>query len=213
MLPSENHLAVIMARGESLRMGRPKGLCRLVGEKEPFVVGIFRQYQSLGIPVLLVLNSEHESAYRQCLEADEIFFHPAPGGDDTAQTMAIALAWAEKNMEDCACLWAHPVDLPLVQRETLSALWSTFDKAPDLGLRPYHQDNPGHPVLLPAVLLARVLGQDHHSGTMAQVWRSAIARGTAGPIRALKVNDPGVINDFDHPDQLGPDPETKESSL
>ena len=212
MLSSEKHLAVIMARGASLRMGWPKGLCCLAGEKEPFVVGIIRQYESVGIPVLLVLNSEHESAYRKCLGTSEIFFHTASGGDDTAQTMAIALDWARKNKKATTCFWAHPVDLPLVQRETLSLLRSTIDKAPDFALRPYHNDSPGRPVLMPTVLLSRVLGPDHHSGTMAQVWRSAVARGLAEPIRALKIDDSGVVTDFDQPDQLGLDQETKESS-
>ncbi len=203
------HLAVIMARGESSRMGQPKGLCRLPGASCTFVESIARLYQELKIPVLLVLQAEHLGSYQECLSGYDVEFHTASGGGDTAQTLAEALSWAEEKSSSASCFWAHPVDLPLVRVMTLQKLYMAYENQPEKALRPWSGDLPGHPVLLPKSHLKRVLGNQKPAGTMAQSWAEAGKKGIVEPYRPLAVDDPGVVKDFDHPSQIDLGPGSK----
>ena len=55
---------VILARGDSARMGRPKGLCRLPGDAASFLASICGLYARAGLPVAVVTRPDLGSLYR-----------------------------------------------------------------------------------------------------------------------------------------------------
>ena len=206
----KQHLVVIMARGDSRRMGVPKGLCRLGPNALPFVAQLNRLYVDLGFPVLLVVRQEDELSYRDCLEDFPVEILSAPGGAGTAQTMRLALDWAANRKLEEVCFWAHPVDLPLVRPHTIRQLLAAFEKDTSNALRPWHEGIPGHPVLFPGLTLARVLAADNASLTMAAAWEIAVSQAVARPVLNIETDDQGIIADFDNPEQLSSFRQTKD---
>jgi len=206
----KQHLVVIMARGDSRRMGVPKGLCRLGPDALPFVAQLSGLYADLGFPVLVVVRQEDELSYRDCLEDFQVETLSAPGGAGTAQTMRLALDWAASRKLEEVCFWAHPVDLPLVRPHTIRQLLAAFEKDTSNALRPWHHGIPGHPVLFPGPTLARVLAGDCASLTMAAAWEMAISKAVALPVQNFETDDQGIVADFDHPEQLSSFRQTKD---
>ncbi len=202
MNPVSKQLAVIMARGASQRMGQPKGLCRLPDQDDCFLTQVVRLYRGLEIPVLLVLRPEDEAAYSEIVRHEDVEILAAAGGGDTAQTMKLALEWAQAKGLTPDIYWAHPVDMPLVSAQSISLLLATAAKNDMAAWRPEFHQQPGHPVLFPGPLLALVLTDENIETSMSRIWKKAMAQSLVLPINLLKVADPGVIADFDTPDQL-----------
>lgn len=193
------HWAVIMARGDSRRMGFPKGLARLNDRGPNLVTRILCLYQGLGIKTLLVVRAEDEAAYRAQTPVKPDLWCAGPGGRDTAATMKLAL-------ETCQDLpvqwfWAHPVDLPLVNPETLNHLVEASEAAAG-PIRPWCQGRPGHPVLFPAGPLQAALSLGENGHSMSELWSQAQLKALVPAMDRLDVADTAVVTDFDRPDQL-----------
>lgn len=186
--------AVILARGDSARMGGPKGLCRLPGEADPFLVCIARLHAARGVPVAVLTRPDLLEIYRagagDAPVADWLV-HPRGGG--TATTVLAAVAALDGRATH---LWLHPVDLPLVASATLERIAALSAAAPGEILVPRYRGLRGHPVLTP---LAPWRGLDpvDHPGPM----RDLLAGGEA-PLRFVDVPDPGICRDFDAPADL-----------
>ncbi len=204
-----NHLAVIMARGESQRMGQPKGLCRLHPEDECFLIKVVRLYNQFGIPILLVVRPEDEADYLEVLSGEKVDVLVARGGGETALTMKLAVDLARDQGLNPKVFWAHPVDMPQILPQTLEELMEAAAKGSLKAWRPLHDNNPGHPVLIPASLLSKVLSAESLNVSMSRAWKNASAKDSVPSIKMLMVADSGVITDFDTPDQLHAAPEKK----
>lgn len=192
-------LAVILARGESRRMGYPKGLARQENDGSPFVARIAALYRALEIPVLVVALETAADAYRQVLDEDEhLRVIAAAGGGGTARTLAVAWAAAPEGVTH---LWAHPVDLPLVRSATLIELRSRSLERPQRALGVEHGGRPGHPLVFPATFLRKLkegpidwCGTD---GDMRGALRPEILAACGLELERIDSPDEGVILDFD----------------
>lgn len=193
------HMAVIMARGDSRRMGFPKGLARLNEQGPNLVTRILTLYEGLGIKTLLVVRAEDEAAYRAENTVKPHLWCAAPGGQDTAATMKLALEICKDKPVDW--FWAHPVDLPLVCPETLEHLVVAGETS-GRPIRPWCEGRPGHPVLFPVGALQVALGQGVTRDSMIELWQKAQLKALVPAMERLDVEDPGVVTDFDRPDQL-----------
>ncbi len=202
MIKAINQLVVIMARGDSRRMGRPKGLCRLDQTGAPLITRVHRLYSDMGIPILLVTRSADQEAYDAIVKNDSIKILSAPGGGDTALTMKLALDWSKVHGINPDYFWAHPVDLPLVRPQTINALLAAASPEPLTAWRPVCNHIPGHPVLVPGVLLPRILEAESADAAMSQVLKEAETQGIISPLQWLEVDDTGIFTDFDSPAQL-----------
>lgn len=202
MIIADNQLAVVMARGASTRMGKPKGLCRINEQGDAFVTRVARLYNEAGIPVLLIVRPEDFAEYEKAPTGPMTELFAAPGGGDTALTMKLAMDWVSSRGFSPELYWAHPVDLPLVQPQTITALGEAAANDGDSAWRPFYGNTPGHPVLIPAQLLANLLKADPADATMSGIWKKAMARGIVKAMRPLAVDDPGTTMDFDTPEHL-----------
>ncbi len=186
--------AVILARGDSARMGRPKGLCRLPDAPECFLSRVVRLYAARNMPVAVVtrpdLLDDYRAAIADLMVADWIG-HPRGGG--TAATVLAAVAALDGRATH---LWLHPVDLPLVSPDSLDRLAALSDSEPESILVPRHAGRRGHPVLTPLAPW-RDLDPAGHPGPM----RDLLALGPA-PLKWVDLPDPGVFRDFDTPGDL-----------
>ena len=202
-------LAVILARGASSRMGIPKGLVRLPDDPRPFLARIVDLYRGLDMPVVVVARQDSVAGYRKILgERPAVELVSASPGGGTGRTLAIA--WKMVN-DQCSHLWAHPVDMPLVQEETLVILRRRSRAATPKVIRPAFGGSPGHPVILPCGVLAALdasLGTEAKiesrglfgfRGDMKELLTEEILSAKGLRLEEVEVADPGVIRDFDVP--------------
>ncbi len=194
---------VIMARGQSLRMGRPKGLVRLAALDGGMMVQAVMDLYSSGQMRGVVLTTEGlVAAYEAVLPRESGFtVVGVAAGGETAQTLWYA---ARSAPEQTTHLWMHPVDLPLVAPETVVLLRRLSAERPAVVVRPMHEGVPGHPVIVPVsgmpALEAIGLGAE---GSAASAMAAAVSLGRLDEPALLPVADQGVVMDFDCPADLG----------
>ena len=201
MTPRRDH-AVVLARGFSSRMGRPKGLCRATSGGSTCLEAVADLYRAAGLPLAVVTTPQLARLYEPLLAGGApVRWIVREAGQDTAASVAAALT----ELAACAThLWLHPVDLPDVGAATLMRLSQASRLAPLAVLVPVHQGARGHPVVLPCAPFADLRGS-WPAGPMRDLLRERSERGDARAVavRELPVDDPGVADDRDEP---GPQP-------
>ncbi len=169
---------IILAAGASSRMGQPKALLWLDGER--YVQRLVRLLRPVCDEVLVVVGRH---AAEIAPHVDRVARAPA-----WRRGMRASLRAGLRAASPGPVLLTH-CDRPWVHRSTLAALAAATDAAPVL---PFHRGHPGHPVRLPAWLRPRLLAPDDTP-------LRAILFGHAP--RALPVDDPGVLLDANTPAQ------------
>lgn len=195
-------VAVVLARGRSRRMGRPKGLCRLPDDPRCFLARIAALYAALELPLAVVTTPSLQAGYERALRAEgpgrPVLWIARPGGGGTAATVAAAL----REVPDATHLWLHPVDVPAVAVATLRRLRRLSGRRPRAALVPVWEGRSGHPVLLPAAPFAARAGSPP-PGAMRDWLRAVAADAGAGlALVEVAVGDPGVATDYDDPASL-----------
>lgn len=205
--------AVVMARGRSERMGAPKGMLRLSRSGLTFIRIIVDLYLDAGFPVDVVAGLDTAEIYRcELPEREDVRVLAAEPGGDTALTLLAAWRSCQAEPTAGSHFWAHPVDLPLVTSDTIAALRDNSVRDPDRVIRPVVKGTPGHPVILPRDVLACLSRQDKwQGGPLREFLGEAEAAGLLSSPLQVAFEDPGIIHDFDHPDDLGFNPSSSEN--
>jgi len=197
---------VIMARGESLRMGFPKGAAAVRPGGPTLLALVVDLYSGLGLKLVVVTLPGLVAPYRALLEpGPDVTWVAEGGGGDTARTIRAAWDFLRVSGARPARLWAHPVDMPLVRLSTLRRLGDFAGRHPGQVVRPSHAGNPGHPVVFPWEVLEGLFPAGK-TGEQAGPMRDLLAGSArAGRLRLLRmpVQDEGVVRDFDDPAALG----------
>lgn len=193
-------VAVVLARGESRRFGEPKALAVLADDPRPLVRRVVDLYAGPGWTRIIVVANESLGGGVTALlrEVERVTVVMAPGGGDTARTLAEAWDALGTATPGWTHAWVHPVDVPVVAAGTLAVLHETTVRNPDRQVRPTWRGAPGHPVIVPAPLLGALLADAQAS---TGPWRDVMCAGVAGGrVEAgieVPVADPGVASDHD----------------
>jgi len=195
---------VILARGDSQRMGQPKGLCRAEDDHRPFLQRIHDLYAGLGWPLAVVTQPELREVYSFLLRWQQIRWILRERGLGTAASVGAALL-VLRGM--ATHLWLHPVDLPAVRPATLAHLGAISSRYPEAVLVPVHEQRPGHPVVLPTLTMGRLADPGLPGSMRAQLRRwCGEGPGRLAPLHHIAVEDIGVITDHDEPESLAAAP-------
>ncbi|MBK8165995.1 MAG: NTP transferase domain-containing protein [bacterium] len=211
--PGRGDVVLVLCRGASRRFGAPKALATVGTDPRPLLARVAATYARTDLGLLLVVTTADQvQGCCACLDgADAPAFAVVAGtaGGDTALTMALASAWLQQQGQAVTRVWAHPVDLPRVRHRTLVQLARVAASVPALPVRPAWGGQPGHPVVVPHELLARLAPAASASDVS---WRAfyagEVAAGRAHAAVEVPVADPGVVLDHDDPgDPAWPDGE------
>jgi len=143
--------------------------------------------------------------HRELPENENLRILTAETGGDTALTLLIAWRSCQTAGIACSHFWAHPVDLPLVKSGVINFLMDHSRRHPERIIRPVHQGTPGHPVILPRDVLANLDGMvDLHSGPLRNFLSTTGGSGMLPGPMMVEVGDPGIIRDFDRPEDFLP---------
>lgn len=191
--PNVRRIGVLLAAGRGLRMGQTKQLLPLsvAGGSMPLVALAFDSIASVCFAMVVVLGCE-EQAVAAALE-NRKFHHVASDPDGEMFASIRAGLMAARQIDPQADVLVHPGDHPAVERKTLEALVRVGGNHRDCAIMPVYRGQGGHPVLIPALLVDRILSYDGPGG-LRQFW-------TENPTLSLRllVSDSAVVQDLDTP--------------
>jgi molybdenum cofactor cytidylyltransferase len=190
VMPSLNSIApVILAAGDSTRMGYPKALLPL-GE-DFFLSRILRTVHDIGLPranIVLGKSATIIKPHIQDWDAN-ILINPDPS---RGQLSSIQLALGRLGLEiDAALIW--PVDMPAVPPDVVRRLTELFIRSRALIAFPRYGDKRGHPAIF-----HRLLFQEFMDAPLEEGPKSILSRHQQ-ETSVLAVLDSAAVKDIDNP--------------
>ncbi|HEY8469137.1 MAG TPA: nucleotidyltransferase family protein [Longimicrobiales bacterium] len=183
---------VLLAAGRSTRMGRSKPLLTLDGEMLiERAVRVLREGGCGG--VIAVVRAQDDDAARLAHAAGA----RVVVNDDAQAEQVDSLRLALRELpDDAAAAAVLPVDVPFVRPATVARLLAAFRSGAALVVRPTYRGEPGHPTLFARALFGELAapGLPHGARTVIEAH--------AADTLDIEVDDPGVTQDVDTPEDL-----------
>jgi len=185
--------AVILAAGESRRMGEPKALLPYQGLTFVEHLLAVTAHPRVGIHRVVLGANAGEIRDKLKLDPASIVVNPDwPKGQLSSLQAAIRSLPAKLTEGLILC----PVDHPLVSAYLVSELIAAFDSSGKLIVLPTFEGRRGHPVIFRASLYAELLAASPDVGARQVVWAHAdslIQVPTEEEGTILNLNDPGTM--------------------
>ncbi len=182
--------SVILAAGDSRRMGSPKALLPL--GRKAFLRHILDCHLTLGSDPWVVLGRQHrEIRNRLDLTGARVVVNP-----DTDRGPLSSLLLVLERLDGFDGVLVHPVDHPLVATSTLHALLRKHFQCPACILIPRHRGKKGHPVLFPHRFFPELKQAPLEEGARWVVRRRLSSQ------FLVPVLDAGVVTNVNRPEQL-----------
>lgn len=188
------HIAgLVLAAGESSRMGRDKALLTYRGRT--FLETVVTKLKEAGLErVMIVLGHQAEAIQRALgLPAGEVVINHLyrRGQTSSLQEGLAALSLRDASLDGVVL---SLVDHPAFEPATVSSLIAEFHRASAAVIIPSYQGSRGHPVLIARSLFGPLLALQPDQGA------NSVIRASADHIRTLEVPDPGILVDIDVPE-------------
>jgi molybdenum cofactor cytidylyltransferase len=185
---------VILAAGQSSRMGRPKALLTCP-DGRTFVRALVEALRAGGVHAPIVVARPDDGPLRS--EVDRI---DAAGlvvneeADRGGQLSSLVAGLRQADRPGVRALMVVPVDAPLVTSDTIATLIAVFSATAAPIVRARYQGRHGHPVIFSRALFDELRAADPQAGA------KAVLRAHATAIVNVDVDDPAVVGDVDTPD-------------
>lgn len=189
--------AIILAAGDSTRMGRPKALLA-AADGRPFVARLVRTFGDSGCSTIVVVTGRDHAAIAAALAADHppvdpiVVNNPAPSRGQLSSLWAGLDAVAAPNVE---AVLVTLVDVPMVTPLTVWRVVEAWRRSGAPIVRPAMGDRHGHPVLFDRTLLDELRRAPLDEGA------KAVVRAHADQVLNIPVDDGGCLVDVDTPDE------------
>lgn len=180
--------ALLLAAGESSRMGRDKALLNYRGKT--FLEHILATLRESGIARTVVVLGHHADEIRRAvnLGGAEVVLNQDYRLGQTSSLQAGLRALGQPEIEAVVlCL----VDHPAVSAEVVKALIAAFRQSAAPVVVPTHQGQRGHPVLIARPLFNELLSIDLHQGANSVIRKHRVST------HFIEVQDPGILLDID----------------
>jgi molybdenum cofactor cytidylyltransferase len=182
--------ALILAAGESSRMGRDKALLAYRGST--FVESIIEILRGAGIERVAVVLGHHATEI-QCavrFSGVEIVVNQ---DYRLGQTSSLQTGLRVLDLPEIEAVLLCLVDHPAISAEVVKNLMGAFERSRAPVVIPTYQGRRGHPVLMARLLFAELLSLDPQQGA------NTVVRSYRDRTCFLEVDDQGVLVDIDDP--------------
>jgi molybdenum cofactor cytidylyltransferase len=187
--------AIILAAGDSTRMGRPKALLP-DPDGRPFVARLVRTFVAAGVPQVIVVTGSLHAQIAAALAADDLPVTPQLVNNPQPALGQVSSLWM--GLDAAITLGVDGVlmtlvDIPLVRPSTVQQVidaWTT-NRAPIV--RPAVGDRHGHPVLFDRSVFDALRDAPITEGARA------VVHANADRIVNVPVDDEGCLLDVDTP--------------
>ena len=188
---------VVLAAGDSRRMGSPKALLPIPGGP-PFVVRIVQTLRAAGVTDVVVVTGRHHDDIRRVLEAAA-----RPGGPRLArnpdpsrgQLSSLLVGMDAVVTPGTAGLLVTLVDVPMVSVRTVEAVVERWRQERAPIVRPAIGDRHGHPVIFDRSLFDELRRAPIDAGA------KSVVRAHEHEIVNVAVDDEGCLVDIDTPEE------------
>jgi molybdenum cofactor cytidylyltransferase len=184
--------ALLVAAGLSTRMGSFKPLLNLAGR--PLVVHAADVFDTENIAQIVIVIGYRGDEIEAVLKNRKILFirNTQYAQTDMFDSIKIGL----KHLQDqCDRFFVMPADIPCVSRNTIKTMCEFTDQQAADVLYPAVDGKLGHPVLIDAKCIARIIDHQGPDGLRGALNTLALAK------QIIEVADPGILLDADTPDK------------
>ncbi len=183
---------IVLAAGRSTRMGRPKVLLPLA-DGRPMLAHAIDALRQGGAAPVLVMTRDQEGVTESVLQAGARPIRvEGPGSGEMLASLQKGLEVLLESPVEAALV--HPGDMPFVQAATVRSLLDLWMLERSPVLAPSFRNRRGHPVCL-----ARETWRDILVLQPSASLRDYLRQRSAD-IRYLVVDDEGVVQDVDRPE-------------
>jgi molybdenum cofactor cytidylyltransferase len=190
--------AIVLAAGESTRMGAPKALLP-DGAGRTFVTRVLHTFHAAGVSDMTIVTGSLHEQIVAAVAADApgravIRFarNPDPG---RGQLSSLLTGLDAADAPGVAAVLVTLVDVPFVGPETVRAVIEVFERTLAPIVRPVRGDRHGHPVLFARRLFNELRRADPAQGA------KTVLRAHAASIMNVEVGDEGALLDVDTRDE------------
>jgi molybdenum cofactor cytidylyltransferase len=185
-------IAVVLSAGESSRMGRPKALLPIEGQR--FIERIIRVIGKSRVGRTIVVLGHHADQLRSQIEhlPVEVVINPDYHKGQLS-SLHTAIRHIEKD-DRCDAMLVHLVDHPFIDVALVDALIERFYETKKLIVLPRYRGKRGHPVIFSRELFQELLDAALDQGAKAVV--NAHRQETL----EIEWQDEGITLDIDTPE-------------
>lgn len=187
--------AIILAAGDSTRMGRPKALLP-DPDGRPFVARLVRTFAAAGLHDIVVVTGSLHGAIAEAIAADQppvapnLVNNPQPALGQVSSLWIGLDAAARPGVEGVLMTL---VDIPLVRASTIQKVIDEWTRSRAPIVRPAVGDRHGHPVLFDRSLFDALRHAPITEGARV------VVHANADRIVNVQVDDEGCLLDVDTP--------------
>jgi molybdenum cofactor cytidylyltransferase len=186
---------MLLAGGDSSRMGQPKALLRL--GSETFLARVLHALEAGGLDDIVIVTGLHDEVIRQA-RADlplgagtRVVFNPAYQQGQMSSLVAGLDALAPHHVD---AVMVALVDHPLVRASTVVTLVSAYHRTRAPVVRPVYRGRRGHPVIFAASIWPALRAAPAGEGARG------VVRSLGDAVCDVEVDDAGVTIDVDTPE-------------
>ncbi|MCP4724238.1 MAG: nucleotidyltransferase family protein [bacterium] len=187
----DNIAITILSAGESKRMNySPKANLTVSGKT--FLETVISLYSDSGLNNITVITGKHHK------EISGRHKHPnikIIENKDYHKGQLSSIQTAIKTFDDkTEAILIHPVDQPLVNKNTISELISEYNQRDSLIYIPVYKGKRGHPVIFKKKLFSELLSASLNIGAREVVWNNP------DNIYEFQVDDEGTVTNINTPE-------------
>jgi molybdenum cofactor cytidylyltransferase len=189
---SRHHEGIILAAGESRRMGYPKPLLEIGGRT--FIEHIVETMLAV-VPRLAIVIGAHRERVRAAIPRDARITIVENPDYSRGQLSSLKVGLGVLQPDSSGAL-VHLGDHPMVRVETFRVVVDSYDRTAKPIVIARHDGRRGHPVIFDRSVFGELLSAPEEEGARHVV--------NADPSRVAYVDldDPGINLDLDNPDDL-----------
>ena len=183
---------VILAAGESSRMGQRKALLRQERTGATFLAHLAAEAMAAGLsPVVVVGRGSDAELEQAAREAGAAYI---PNADAARGQLSSIVAGLDSLDERIAAAVVMPVDVPMVSAATIRRVAQAAAEDGVCIARATYRGRHGHPVLFTRAVFDELRSADPAVGPRA------VVRADPSRVRDVDVDEPGVTMDIDTPE-------------
>jgi molybdenum cofactor cytidylyltransferase len=185
---------IVLAAGQSSRMGTAKALLRCPPDQQTFVARIVTVLRAGGVADALVVGRPDDEALAAEIDAivppPRLVVNPDP---NRGQLSSLIAGLNAADRPGVRAVLVMPVDIPLVRASTVTAVLRAFEAAAAPVARAAFGGRHGHPVIFARAVFEEIRRADPIVGA------KAVLRAHDRDILNVEVPDAHVLSDVDAP--------------
>jgi molybdenum cofactor cytidylyltransferase len=187
--------AIILAAGDSVRMGRPKALLH-DPDGRPFAARVVRTFAEASVRHVIIVTGSQHAAVVDAIAADRSPVTPVfvtNSQPSLGQLASLRIGLAAATTLDVDAVLVTPVDIPMVRPSTVRELIRVWERTRAPIVRPAVGERHGHPVLFDRAVFDALRSAPLALGarTVVHAW--------GGQLVNVPVDDDGCLFDIDTP--------------